>query len=283
MARLLPTNLQHRVDSLIARQMSRVLWNPRHKTAVPPALRQELSILHDYLSDPEKPWRISIGHLIPRDPHFEFTGDASQLAGGAYSHELQLWFYEPWPDQILRGFETTPEDPSYVHINLLEFVVVILSAAATVTVIEDNAAPALHLPSIPICEIFTDNSAVVSWVSKISSRSEKGQRLVQIFAELLNRSECGFPTRHIPGKDNHLADFISRPVHLNYSCSSRFEQIFLFDARLRLYSYFQPSPEFLSVLAWALSSNEWVGRPALPSRLGRIIPAGSTISYSVWP
>jgi hypothetical protein len=77
MPQLLPANLQHRVDSLIARQMSLVLWNPCHKTAVPPALQEELSILHDYLSDPEKPWRILIGHLIPRDPHFEFTGDAS--------------------------------------------------------------------------------------------------------------------------------------------------------------------------------------------------------------
>jgi hypothetical protein len=105
----------------------------------------------------------------------------------------------------------------------------------------------------------------VSWVSKISSHSAQGRRLVQIFAELLDRSNCGFPTRHIPGKDNHLADFISCPVHLKFSCLSRLEQIFLFDARLRHRNYFQPSPKFLSVPNSELFSNEWVGRPVLKS------------------
>jgi hypothetical protein len=33
---------------------------------------------------------------------------------GAYSHELQIWFYVTWPDQILLGFERTPADPDYV-------------------------------------------------------------------------------------------------------------------------------------------------------------------------
>ena len=55
-------------------------------------------MLYDYMEDGTKPWSISIGHLLDRDPQFGFTGDTSQKAGSTYSHELRLWWDAVWPE-----------------------------------------------------------------------------------------------------------------------------------------------------------------------------------------
>jgi hypothetical protein len=287
-AKLLPHELQHRVDALIAREQSRILWNPKYVIAISEALRTELKILYTYLEDRTNEWAISIGHLIDRDPQFGFTGDASQKAGGAYSHELQMWWDAIWPQRYFLGCKLPPKHKSFLHINLLEFVVVIISVAAATTWLEDASTSIvshrdLQIPAIPVCKLITDNDTVRSWVHKVCSRSEKGQRLVQIYAEMLPRSQCAFPIDHLAGKLNILADYISRPSETNLSCTSRHEQIFLTDARIKSYDYFQVSPELLSLLDWALFSDEWGDRPQLPKQLGRIVPAGHTISYSSWP
>jgi hypothetical protein len=65
--------------SLLSRDIAQILWNPKYTMPVNALLLDEL--------------RIPIGLLVPPcEPHFYFTGDASQLAGGVYSHELHLWF-----------------------------------------------------------------------------------------------------------------------------------------------------------------------------------------------
>jgi hypothetical protein len=288
LAKPLPANLQHRVDALVAREQSRILWHPKHKMFVSDRLRAELQILHQYLEDRANDWSISIGHLIPRDHQFEFTGDASQQAGGAYSHELRLWWDTVWPQRYYAACKLKSKDPGYLHINLLEFVVVIISVAAATTWLEDAQSSSvshrdLQIPAIPVGKLMTDNNSVRSWVHKVCSRSEIGQRLVQVYAEMLPRSECAFPIGHIPGKDNLLADFISRPENTNLPLPLRHEQIFHFDVRTKSYDYFQVNPELLSLLDCALFSEEWVGQPQLPRQLGRIVRAGHTTSYSSWP
>jgi hypothetical protein len=287
-AKLLPAHLQSRVDALVARDQSRILWNPKYQVPVTPSLRAEVQILHDYLEDRSNQWAISIGALIPRDPQFCFTGDASQKAGGAYSHELRLWWDTIWPERYFAGCKLPSNHPKFLHINLLEFIVVIISVAAATTWLDDASSSCvshrdLQIPEIPVCKLATDNESVRSWIHKVCARSEKGQRLVQIYAELLQRSACVFPIAHLAGELNTLADFISRPDDTNLSCALRHEQIFLTDARTRSYSYFQVHPELLSLLDCALFSNEWEGRPLLPKRLGHIVPAGRTISFSSWP
>jgi hypothetical protein len=287
-AKTLPSELQYRVNALVAQEQSRILWNPKHKVTVSDPLRAEIKILHDYLEDRSNKWAISIGALIKRDPQFGFTGDASQKAGGAYSHELRLWWDAIWPERYYARCKLPSKHPDFLHINLLEFVVVITSVAAATTWLEDDSSSSichrdLQIPAIPVCKLQTDNESVRSWVHKVAARSEKGQRLVQIYAEMLHRSECVFPIEHIAGDKNILADYISRPDDTNLSCSLRHEQIFLTDVRTRSYDYFQVNPELLLLLDCALFSNEWAGQPRLPKHLGRIVPAGRTTSYSSWP
>jgi hypothetical protein len=194
-----------------------------------------------------------------------------------------------WPERYFQRCKLPSNHPQFLHINLLEFVVVILSVAtAATTWLEDASASLvchrdLQIPAIPVCQLTTDNESVRSWVHKVCARSEKGQRLVQIYAELLPRSECTFPINHLAGNKNTLADFISRPTDTNLPCLSRHAQIFHFDARIKSYDYFLVNPELLSLLDCALFSKEWVARPQLPKQLGRIVRAGLTTSYLSWP
>jgi hypothetical protein len=288
LAKPLPVNLQYHVDALVAREQSRLLWHPKHKMLVSDRLRAELQILHQYLTDRTNDWSISIEHLIPCDHQFVFTGDASQQASRAYSHELRLWWDTVWPLHYYEACQLKSKDPGYLYINLLEFIVVIISVAAVTTWLADAQSSSvshkdLQIPAIPVGKLMTDNNSVRLWVHKVCSRSEIGQRLVQVYAEMLPRSACAFPIGHIPGKDNMLADFISRPENTNLPLPLRHEQIFRIDARTKSYDYFQMNPELLSLLDCALFSNEWEARPQLPRQLGRIVCAGLTTSYSSWP
>jgi hypothetical protein len=91
--------------------------------------------------------------------------------------------------------------------------------------------------------------------------SRQGQQLISIVAELLRTRNIGLNARRIPGVDNILADFISRPTDLNLSHSERSEQIFQMNDSVRTWDYFLPSPEFLQSITCDSSSTS--SSPAL--------------------
>ena len=78
-----------------------------------------------------------------------------------------------------------------------------------------------------------------------------------------------FPREHIPGVDNLIADMISRPDE-SLSPAAWRQQIYHRDKRTRSWSYFQPSPELVSVLFSRLSTEVWLDHPKTPKDLGTI-------------
>jgi hypothetical protein len=114
----LPPSLLSHLKALVARNIAQILWNPKYTMPVNTLLLDELLILRQYAANPANPWCILIGLLIPREPLFHFTGDASQLAGGAYSHEFRLWFDVLWSDKIRAAIHLPQSDPQSMHINL---------------------------------------------------------------------------------------------------------------------------------------------------------------------
>ena len=136
----------------------------------------------------------------------------------------------------------------------------------------------LGRPAFPVCHILTDNMSALSWANRVTSKSTQGQHLIGVFAELLRLHDVGINCEHIPGIDNNLADFISRPTHLNISPLERCEQIFLKHSSMRSWNYFRPSPELLQLLSCYLLAKRWPGPPKLPKMLGHFDPAGSTTS-----
>lgn len=211
-------------------------------------------------------------------PHTECYGDASTSGGGGgWCRFFQFWFEIDWSPALKQRINLPKGHPDKVHINCLEFVVVILQFAAVVTRLR-TMPPALlaklfpnGVPANLILLVWTDNTASKKWANKLTSSSLMGQNLLGIFGSLLKASGFGIQCEHIVGESNIIADFISRPDHYHYSFAQRTEQIHLKYPFLRIFQHFQPSPELLRLLASSLSSEPTLVLPELPPKLGRFV------------
>jgi hypothetical protein len=279
----LPRHLHHRIDSMIAREMAALLWSTKSKIALTTTVQDELSYLHSLFANPNYKWEMQIGHIIPRDPQFTCTGDACLTGGGAYCHELHYWFDVMWSPRV-----TDAINKSKIHINMMEFVVVVLQLAATIAVVEESSLDPtvaikfpLGIPKLAKLLIQTDNSPSQNWAHKVSSKSEQGQQLVRLYAALLERTSLAVQSNHIKGSTNDLADFLSRQNFHSHSPAIRHQQIFAKEPKLASYRYFQPHPELLSHLESRLFNEPWTTTTTLPKQLGQFAAVGSTTSSSV--
>lgn len=270
----LPKDLHHRLDRLIARDMATLLWRTKTPIPIPPPVTYELKALHRQFSDFSRPWSISIGHVVPRDAQFTSLGDACGTGGGAYCHDLEYWFDVIWSPLTRQQFNA-----GSIHINILEFVVVILQLAAAITRAEEDGKQ-YNIQPLSKLLIRTDNSPSRNWAQhKVSAKSERGQLFVSIYADLFDRTTLTVECNHIAGESNSLADFISRPQCTTDSHATRCEQIFLREPKLKSYPFFRPSPELLSCLVSRLSVKQWQESPRLPRSLGRF-ETGASITSS---
>ena len=193
------------------------------------------------------------------------------------------------PATYLRLIHLPQNHPTRIHINSLEFVVVMLQFAAAITRMNELDTPAAReafrpggFPLLAILLIWCDNTCGVSWANKVSSSSARGQALIPIFAAMLEHSMVGLHCGHIKGELNVEADFISRPPsnHLLLSPSERREQIFQMAPRSRSWDIFVPHPDLCSMISWSLCSGLCPARPVLPKTLGHFVPGDST-SYTL--
>jgi hypothetical protein len=284
----LPPSLEKRLSGLIARDKALLLWHSKATFTIPAATKPVLRYLQESLSNPEVKWEKSIAHWIPRDPTFVSAGDASHIAGGAMIEELEVWFDVYWTARVRRGCKLPPSDPAFIHINVLEFIVVLLQLAACIVAEESGYAKTIcgeALPEIPHLFVWTDNTASKSWANKVTTGSRRAQPLLGILSGLLRRSNIGFESDHIAGVSNDGPDFISRPDRAKEPSLTHFhrsQQIIMNDRRLKSWTFFRPSHDLTSLLESMLFSELWVEPPSLPKILGRLEPSVSTGSSFVW-
>ena len=274
----LPKDLHHRLDSLIAREIASLIWKTKTKIQINAPIQFEIGQLHSLIADANRPWSISIGHVIPRDPQFTSFGDACPIGGGAFSHELEYWFDVVWSARTRQHF-----DIGQVHINVLEFIIVLLQLAAAITR-ERESFEVASKPILPLHKLLirSDNSPSCNWAHKVSAKSERGQLFVSIYAEFLDQTHLTVDCTHIAGIHNHLADFISRPPPVPISHQARCQQIFQEEPRLQRYHFFRPHPKLISCLVSRLSTAHWQANPPLPKSLGQFETVDSTTSSSVF-
>ena len=279
----LPRNM-HRLEALVSKDMATTLWNTKATTPIRQDIKDELQFLYDWLKEDTKPWEIPIGHLIPRDTTIQSTGDASEMALGAFNHHFQFWFGVMYGPEIYSLIKA-----STIHINALEFTANILQIAAYIVFTESPALMQKYhttnppLPQEPVLSIQTDNQVSQNWTASITSKSESGQNLVILYSLMLERSPATkIVAEYLPGELNVTADVISRPpAPLTNPPVTHFHQIYQTKKELQHYLYFQPSPELLSNLCSLLRSKQKVTPIFLPKNLGQFSQDGTTISYSV--
>jgi hypothetical protein len=266
---------------MIARDMAQLLWASKSKITLTKQVQREIQNLHGHLANTAIPWEICIGHTVKRDSQFTSVGDACLSGGGAYCTHLEYWFDIIWSETTRKCLHD-----KILHINVMEFIVVILQLAAVITIMEE---PNLYQPLQikypngiqPLAQLLirTDNSPSQNWAHKVSAKSERGQLFVSIYADLLERTNLAVVCNHIAGIDNDIADFISRPPSPLPHPHKRHTQIFAKEPILKSFRYFQPSHELLSLLASRLYTERWLESPQLPKSLGQFAAAGSTTSH----
>ena len=283
----LPTSLQSRLLSLISRSKAQFLWHSRQTFVVTSEARACLRALHQYVQDTSSPWATHLGLIVPRQPHFESFGDASHTGAGAYCPELCFWFEIVWSQRVVRGCRyLKSKQRGYVHINSLEFIVVILQLAAVITRFR-TLPPALAsrvfpsgVPSIPVWLGRTDNLVSRAWEVKATSKSSQGQALVAVYSGLLRLGRVHTMCTHVAGKANVVADDISRN-DFSQPFPIRSSQLFQRHPCLKGFAYFLPSPALLRLLTSRLFSEHAPTQCVLPKNLGHFAPDSSTTSSSV--
>ena len=285
--RQLPAHLLDRLSHLVSSERAQLLWSTRQRFSVDPASRSAVTNLLRYVTTSGSPWEVPLGMIIPRDPHFWSRGDASLVGGGAYCPGLRFWFDISWSSTTLHGIRNVrPSDPGFVHINALEFVVVILQLAAirvrleTLTPKEETLYFPSGRPHIPVWYGETDNTVSCAWENRATARTPQGQGLVGVYAELLRTSHVHTQCKHLAGVDNIVADDISRN-DFSLTSSSRCRQLFLKHPELEHFDYFLPAPDFVQLLMSRLYSGPTVDPCVLPMELGQFVPGGCTTFGSV--
>jgi len=287
--RQLPATLLTCLRSILAHDKAQLLWATKQRHAVTPEIRASLQHLLAYTTDTADPWDVPLSLIVPREHHVSSRGDASLTGGGAYCSAFHFWFDLVWSRRTVKGATRTKSSAEgFVHINALEFIVVIIQFAAVITRLEDcdqglsdySAYFPNGPPNIPVRLVESNNMVSVAWERKPSSASLQGQGLVSVYAELLWRRHIQTRCNHLAGSLNVVADDISRN-DFSLSFSAHIEKLYKEHPMLSTLDFFLPSPKLLQLLTLRLFSRLNPVQCLLPTRLGQFLPVDSTTSISV--
>jgi hypothetical protein len=130
----LPKAVQDLIPSLVAKEQVALLWNTQQKIPASEKIKAPLCHILFYVQFNENPWTKKIGKIIPRTVHVLSRGDAAQTqGGGAYCACLYFWFNIEWLPKVFKGAnKCKPMDTGYIHINCLEFIIVLLQIVAVI-------------------------------------------------------------------------------------------------------------------------------------------------------
>jgi hypothetical protein len=131
------TDLQRNVN-LVFKRAAKMVNNFGHKYLVNRTMRKELNFISEALKpDSGIVFKTPIARLIPRIPTASIIGDSSLLSYGGYSTTLKFWWHLTFlPEITTRTLLHLKDnsDKSFILINCLEFVTIILNYWASLIV-----------------------------------------------------------------------------------------------------------------------------------------------------
>ena len=167
-------------------------------------------------------WSRPIGLLVKRDPTFVQLTDASTKGLGGVCFDA-LNFQWRCPSSLFTldrdpcSYETFAEHDPNPHINILEFIAIIIHVYFAILRMKEKSIKEKFLtPNGYILSCLADNTSALSWMCHASrSRSFPIRNLAQFFVTLLFHANYLFPLDcqgdHIPGLENVHSDALSRP------------------------------------------------------------------------
>jgi hypothetical protein len=220
-------------------------WYQRRSVQLPPSILQELREFQFKLStDIHDPyWCRSIGLLIPRVPTITVFTDASTTALGGWSRHSEL--NHMWRLTVIdlreagipanttwnnkHNFHEPDLDPLALHINILEFIAIIIELWICVRQIHQANTTSSTLLSSIVSEapasplppgghrllVRADNTSALSWL-RYATRTKRApvRRLARLLTSFLSQpfaaSSIRIQGKHLAGVVNVSADHLSR-------------------------------------------------------------------------
>ena len=216
-------------------------------------MREEIEFFRQALSpESEIDFTTPLAHIIPRMPMGKMFGDSSLKACGGYSLKLRFIWHVFFPEEILMRtllHMKENEDGTFISINCLEYVTVIINWCAALTVMDMES---VSDDPYPVILSVTDNTSALNWTIHTSKRSLIGRALARFFCGLQIDTPLGINSIWISTDKNEVADRISRIKKTNLEASPFFsidyqnlQQSF---PQLKNCRSFTPSQELLSTL-----------------------------------
>ena len=243
-------------------------WWKRFRIHIPrDVFAGDLTMLHNSLevspSSTCSIWSRPIALLVEREVTCEILSDAAYSGIGGWSPTLKFMWRITRDELCAAGFDMkkinadgeaarAPTTDDSLHINVLEFVAIIINVWFAITYIRrEPEKPGGHIVSV-----VADNTSALSWFRHASRSHRPAVRNLAFLCHCLIISSqtsdyANFQGKHIPGKTNCEADALSRPeLFPTMGCA------------IRRFSHLQTCRAFqlpfglLSTIARAISSTE---------------------------
>ena len=167
-------------------------------------------------------WSRPIGLLVKRDPTFVQITDASTKGLGGVCFDALNFQWRCSSslfalDRDPETYETFEEHDPNPHINILEFIAIIIHVYFAILKMKEKSIQKSYLaPNGFILSCLADNTSALSWMCHASrSRYMPIRNLAQFFITMLFHANSFFPLDcqgdHILGLENIHSDALSRP------------------------------------------------------------------------
>jgi hypothetical protein len=184
-------------------------------------------------------------------PTASLFGDSSLLSCGGYSIKLRIWWFLPFPEEIVQRtllHLKNNKDQTFISINCLEFITIILNYCAALTAFHKDSN--IDDP-YPVVLCVTDNISAKNWTMHTSKKSIIGRALARFFCGLLIGSRVGINAKWISTLHNKIADDVSRLKATNLSTNTShydFTKLKQDHKELKTCCFFYPSPKLFSMI-----------------------------------
>jgi hypothetical protein len=233
----LSIRLQHSLndairDGLRDNRRSRLWWRTKYVKVPIHSMNDVRAIRRTLDNNQYHPhWCRPIGLLIPREPRMTIVADAANEGLGGHCVVFEFMWRLNRADMEDCGFlladeegPADPADPDASHINILEFVAIVINVWFLIKFIERDEGK--NSQKLFIASCLGDNTSALSWM-RVAGRTRRPavRRLARALAGLLTHHPylLSFPQqhiRHIRGVTNIAADALSRPLTVAPSWAS---------------------------------------------------------------
>jgi hypothetical protein len=224
-----------------------------HEYLVNHTMCEELNFISEALKhDSGIVFETLIAHLIPRIPTASIIVDSSLLSWGGYLTALKFWWHHLFPPKVIARMLihlTDNSDKSFILINCLEYVTIILNYCASLIVFTTQK---INYNLHPIVHCITGNTSTLNWTLHTSKKSIIGRALARFFCGLLIGSRVGINAKWISTIDNEIVNKISRLKATNSPSTNSFtyeySNLQQEHKELKACIFYQPSCKLLSLI-----------------------------------